>query len=199
MKKKNPRVDEFIRKGGKWQAAFKEMRSILLETPLTEDFKWRGPCYTVENANVVAIQGFKDYCAVMFFKGALLKDPKGILVQLSESTQSIRQVRFTDARQITPLRSVLKAYVQLAIQVEKSGLKVQRRKTSEYAVAEEFQAKLDAMPALKKAFEALTPGRQRAYLLHFSGAKQSSTRAARVAKCIPRILKGKGLDDDQRR
>ena len=194
MTKKNPKVDEFIRKAGKWQAEFEKLRSILLDTPLTEDFKWRGPCYTFEGGNVAVIQGMKEYCALMFFKGTLMKDPKRMLVAPG-AAQAVRQVRFTDVRQIAARQSDLKAYVREAIALEKSGVKVRLKKTSEFTMPEEFRRKLGEMPALRRAFEALTPGRQRAYLFYFADAKQASTRAARVAKCIPAILKGEGLRD----
>ena len=157
------------------------------------------PCYTFENdkksEKIVLIQVFKDYCAVLFFKGALLKDAKGILIQQTENVQSARQLRFTDVREIVALKATIKAYIKEAIAVEKAGLKVIKKETAEFAMPEEFQAKLDASPALKTAFEALTPGRQRGYLLHFAAAKQSKTREARVKKCMPQILNGKGLDD----
>ena len=171
------------------------LRRIVLDCGLTEELKWGHPCYTLEKTNVVIIHAFKEYCALLFFKGALLRDPKGILIQQTENVQSGRQVRFTSARQIADLATVLKAYIHEAIEVEKAGLKVTPKKTSEFAIAEEFQDKLDASPALKTAFDALTPGRQRAYLLYFSSAKQSKTREARVKKCMPQILKGKGLSD----
>jgi uncharacterized protein YdeI (YjbR/CyaY-like superfamily) len=192
--KKNPKVDGYLRKP-QWQAEQRKLREIVLECPLMEELKWGVPCYTFEGSNVVLIHAFKEYCALLFCKGALLKDARGILIQQTENVQAARQVRFTNVQQIENLASVLKAYILEAIEAEKAGLKVKYKKPSEFKVAEEFQARLDKTPALKKAFGALTPGRQRAYLLYFSGAKQSKTREARVEKCLPRILKGKGLDD----
>ncbi len=171
------------------------MREIVLDSPLTEEVKWRQACYTSDGGNVVLIHGFKEYCALLFFKGALLKDPKAILIQQTENMQSARQIRFTNVREIVEMKSALRTYIQEAIDVEKAGLKVKLKKTSDFKVPEEFQKKLDQKPALKKAFAALTPGRQRRYLFYFSGAKQSKTRKARVEKCIPQILKGKGLED----
>jgi uncharacterized protein YdeI (YjbR/CyaY-like superfamily) len=173
----------------------KKLRKIILGCPLTEELKWGKPSYSLEKNNIVLMHGFKEYCALLFFKGALLKDAHGILVQQTENTQSARQIRFTNVREITRLEPILKAYVLEAIEVEKAGLKVEYKKTSEFTVAEEFQNKLDEIPALKTAFGALTPGRQRAYLLYFSAPKQSKTRSARVEKCMPQILKGKGLND----
>jgi uncharacterized protein YdeI (YjbR/CyaY-like superfamily) len=194
--KKNPKVDGYLRRPTQWQEELKTLRRIALDCPLTEELRWGKPCYTFQNSNIVLIHTFKEYCALLFFKGALLKDPKGILIQQTENVQAARQVRFTNVRQIVELESILKAYIHEAINVEKAGLKVNLKKTSEFAVPEEFQAKLDKLPALKKAFAALTPGRQRGYLLHFSGAKQSTTRESRVEKCIPQILNRKGLDDE---
>jgi uncharacterized protein YdeI (YjbR/CyaY-like superfamily) len=191
---KNPKVDGYLRRP-EWQAEQRRLREIVLECPLTEELKWGCPCYTFEGSNVVLIHAFKEYCALLFCKGALLKDAKGILIQQTENVQAARQVRFTNVQQIDKLEPVLKAYILEAIEAEKAGLEVKYKKPSEFKVAEEFQAKLDKIPALKKAFRALTPGRQRAYLLYFAGAKQSKTRGARVEKCMPRILKGKGLDD----
>jgi uncharacterized protein YdeI (YjbR/CyaY-like superfamily) len=195
MTSTNPKVDFFFEKSGQWQAEYAALRPIVLACGLDEQLKWGKPCYTLDGANVVLIHGFRDYCALLFHKGALLADPKGILVQQTANVQSARQVRFTGVAQIEKLKATLKVYIRNAIEVEKSGLKVEFRKSEEYAVPEEFQAELDADPALKSAFEGLTPGRQRAYLLYFSGAKQSKTRTARVAKCVPRILEGLGLDD----
>jgi uncharacterized protein YdeI (YjbR/CyaY-like superfamily) len=157
--------------------------------------KWGKPCYILQKSNIVLIHGFKEYCALLFFKGALLKDPKGILIQQTENVQAARQIRFTHVREIVELEPILKAYVQEAIEVEKAGLEVSYKKTSEFKTPEEFKNRLDKIPALKTAFNALTPGRQRGYLLYFSAAKQSKTREARVEKCMPQILKGKGLDD----
>jgi len=191
----HPTVDAVLAKAKAWKDEMLALRAIALDSGLTEDFKWGQPCYTLDGHNVVLIHGFKEYCALLFFKGALLKDAKGLLVQQTENVQSARQIRFTNVKEITKLESVLKAYILEAIEVEKAGLKVNFKKTAEFSVAEEFQNKLDKTPALKRAFNALTPGRQRAYLLHFSAAKQSKTREARVEKCTPLILKGKGLDD----
>ena len=195
MKKTNPKVDAFLSRAKTWQAEFEKLRKIMLDSPLTEELKWGVPCYTFQNSNVVLMHGFKGYCALLFFKGALLRDPKGILIKQTANVQSARQIRFTGVREIVKLKTVLKDYVHEAIELEKAGLKVNFKKTAEFAVAEEFQNKLDKSPALKKAFHALTPGRQRAYLLHFSAAKQSKTREARVEKCTPQILKGQGLND----
>ncbi len=178
-----------------WPAELAALRSLMLEAGLTEECKWGVPCYTSEKNNIVLIHAFKDYCALLFFKGALLKDAKGILIQQTENVQSARQLRFTDAREITKLKSTINVYLEEAIAVEKAGLKVNMKPTAEFAMPEEFQAKLDASPALKTAFEALTPGRQRGYLLHFAAAKQSKTREARIEKCTPQILNGKGLLD----
>lgn len=194
MNRPNPKVDTFLRNTPKWRKEFESLRRILLASPLTEDLKWRLPCYTLEGNNVAILQGFKEYCAVMFFKGALLKDPKGILIAPGAS-QAGRQIRFTSAGEIARLESVVKVYLSEAIQVEKAGLAVNLKKTSDFDIPEEFQAKLDKSPALKKAFQALTPGRQRGYLFHFAQPKQSSTRTARVEKCVPMILAGKGLND----
>lgn len=195
MKKTNPKVDAFLSKARTWQAEFEKLRKIMLDCPLIEELKWGVPCYTFQNKNVVLMHGFKEYCALLFFKGALLRDPHGILIKQTANVQSARQIRFTGVREIVKLRTVLKDYVQEAIEVEKAGLKVNFKKTAEFTVAEEFQNKLAKSPALKKAFSALTPGRQRAYLLHFSAPKQSKTREARVEKCTPQILKGQGLND----
>jgi uncharacterized protein YdeI (YjbR/CyaY-like superfamily) len=191
----NPQVDAFLNEEEKWQEEMKKLRKIILGCPLTEELKWGKPSYSLEKNNIVLMHGFKEYCALLFFKGALLKDAHGILVQQTENTQSARQIRFTNAREIARLEPILKAYILEAIEVEKAGLKVEYKKTSEFTVAEEFQNKLDKIPALKTAFGALTPGRQRAYLLYFSAPKQSKTRSARVEKCMPQILKGKGLND----
>lgn len=195
MKKTNPKVDAFLSRAKTWQAEYEKLRKILLDCSLTEELKWGVPCYAFQNSNVVLMHGFKEYCALLFFKGALLRDPKGILIKQTANVQSARQIRFTGVREIVKLKTVLKDYVHEAIELEKAGLKVNFKKTAEFAVAEEFQNKLDKSPALKKAFHALTPGRQRAYLLHFSAAKQSKTREARVEKCTPQILKGQGLND----
>ena len=191
----NPKVDWFFNKATKWQEEYDKLRMIVLDCGLTEELKWGCPCYSFEKSNIVLIHGFKDYCALLFMKGALLNDEHGILVQQTENVQSARQIRFTDIREIYDLEPIVKAYIHEAIEVEKAGLKVKFKKATEFAVAEEFQNKLDRLPALKKAFYALTPGRQRGYLLYFSSAKQSKTRAARVEKYMPQILEGRGLDD----
>ncbi|GAA6769134.1 YdeI/OmpD-associated family protein [Flavobacterium johnsoniae] len=191
----NPKVDFFFDKADKWQQELNLMRTISLECQLTEELKWGVPCYTFQNANIVLIHSFKEYCAFLFFKGALLKDTDSILIQQSENVQAARQIRFTNLQEIIDLKAVLKTYIYQAVEVEKAGLKVELKKTSEFEVAEEFQKKLDEMPNLQKAFYALTPGRQRAYLLHFSQPKQSKTRESRVEKNISNILDGKGLND----
>ena len=193
--KTNPKVDWFFTKAKQWRQEYETLRTILLGCGLTEELKWGCPCYQSEGSNIVLIHGFKEYCAVLFFKGALLKDPKGILISQTENTQSTRQIRFTSVQEVTRLESGLKAYVKEAIAVEKAGLKVPMKKTAEFAMPEEFQSKLDENPDLEAAFYALTPGRQRGYLLYFAAAKQSKTRAARVDKCAPQILRGKNLDD----
>jgi uncharacterized protein YdeI (YjbR/CyaY-like superfamily) len=190
----NPRVDFFF-KSVKWHDEYEQLRMIALDSGLKEELKWGCPCYSVDKKNIVLIHGFKDYCAVLFFKGALLKDPKGILIQQTKNVQSARQVRFTSVKEITRLESTLKKYIKEAIEVEKAGLKVTLKKTTDYEVPEEFQTKLNKMPALKRAFAALTPGRQRAYLFYFSQPKQAKTREARVEKYLQQILNGKGLDD----
>jgi uncharacterized protein YdeI (YjbR/CyaY-like superfamily) len=191
----NPRVDEFITEADQWQEEFKKLRAIILDCGLTEELKWGKPCYSFQNSNVVLIHGFKEYCAILFMKGALLKDPRGILIQQTENVQAARQVRFTNVREIEKLAPVLKAYIKAAIAVEKAGLEVTYKKTSEFKMPEEFQKKLNEMPALKTAFEALTPGRQRGYLLYFSAAKQAKTREARVEKCMDLIFDGVGLNE----
>ena len=195
MNRRNPKLDGLLRKTKKWQEELKTLRRIVLDCGLTEEVKWGQPCYTFENKNIVLIHGFREYCALLFFKGALLKDARGILVQQTENVQAGRQIRFANLREIVEMEPILKAYIQEAVEVEKSGAKVPHKTTAEFKIAEEFQNKLDELPALKTAFEALTPGRQRGYLLYFSAAKQSKTREARVEKCMPQILKGKGLDD----
>ena len=195
MTSKNPKVDFFFKKTGKWQKEFRKLRTIILGCGLTEELKWGKPCYAFQQSNVVLIHGFREYCALLFMKGALLKDAKGILIQLTENVQAARQVRFTNIREIAKMEPILKGYIKEAIETEKAGLEVNFKKTSEFKIPEEFQNKLDAIPALRTAFEGLTPGRQRGYLLYFSGAKQSKTRQSRVEKCMPQILKGKGLND----
>ena len=191
----NPKVDGFISRSTKWQEELAKLRTIVLDCQLTEELKWGVPCYTFQDSNVALIHEFKEYCAILFVKGALLADPKGILIQQTENVQSARQVRFTNLQQVIALEATLKAYLNDAIEVERAGLKVAFKKPTEFAIAEEFQKQLDANPALKAAFEALTPGRQRAYLLFFSAPKLSKTRESRVEKSIPQILNGKGLDD----
>ena len=191
----NPKVDWFFEKEEKWKKEVEEMRKIVLECHLTEDLKWGCPCYTYEKKNIVLIHVFKEYCAFLFFKGALMKDPKKILLQQTENVQSARQIRFTNLTQIKELASDLKQYIFQAVEVEESGVKVELKKTKEYAVPEELTAKFKKNPALEKAFGELTPGRQRAYMLHFSQPKQAATRESRIEKCIPHILEGKGLND----
>lgn len=195
MNQANPKVDFYFDKFEKWQKTLLEMRKIALDCGLVEELKWGCPCYTLNGKNVMLIHVFKEYCAYLFFKGALLSDPDSILIQQTKNVQATRQARFTDAKQVVLYKTGLKACIFEAIEVERAGLKVQLKKTADYAVPEEFRQKLSADRALKKAFEALTPGRQRAYLFHFSQAKQSKTRAARVEKYIPKILEGRGLDD----
>jgi uncharacterized protein YdeI (YjbR/CyaY-like superfamily) len=193
--KANPKVDAFIATAKNWQPEFKKLRAILLDSDLTEDFKWSQPCYTFQGKNVVVIGGLKESCALAFFKGALLKDVHGVLTRPGQHSQSTRWFKFASVREIAEMKSVLKAYIREAIQVEKSGLKVKLKKTSDLKIPEEFQLMLDEFPEFKAAFEALTPGRQRACIYHFSAPKQSKTREARVLKFMPNILKGKGLLD----
>ena len=195
MNKMNPKVDFFFNKASKWQEEYGLLRTIILGCGLTEELKWGCPCYTYESKNVVLIHGFKEYCALLFMKGSLMHDEKGILIQQTENVQAGRQVRFTGAKEINKLKTTLKAYVHEAIQLEKAGRQVPLKKTADYAVPEEFQNKLDKNAALKKAFKALTPGRQRGYLFYFSAAKQSKTREARIEKYTHHILDGKGIDD----
>lgn len=191
----NPKVDFFFDKPSKWQHEYRKLRSIALDCGITEELKWGVPCYTYNKSNVVLIHGFKDYCALLFHKGALLKDTEDILIQQTENVQAARQLRFTNLDEILELEPVIKAHIHEAIEVEKAGLKVQLKKTKEFDMPEEFRTVLKEDPELKDAFEALTPGRQRAYLLHFSGAKQAKTRVSRIEKCIPQIFNGKGLND----
>jgi len=191
----NPKVDFFFEKESAWQKEYEKLRKIVLDCGLDEELKWGQPCYTFEGKNVVLIHGFKEYCALLFMKGALLEDPNGILIQQTENVQSARQIRFTGVKEIVKLAAAIKAYIYQAIEVERAGLKVKMKQPTEFAMAEEFAQKLKKMPTLKKAFEALTPGRQRAYLLHFSTPKQSKTREARIEKAIPQIMDGKGLND----
>ena len=190
----NPKVEIFLQKAEKWQAESQKLRAILLGFPLHEELKWGEPCYTFQGKNVVLIGGFKEYCTLLFFKGALLADPRGILATPGK-TQAGRQLRFTSLREIVAMESVVKAYIAEAIDVEKSGLKVKLKAHTEYTLPEELQTKLDAMPSLKAAFGALTPGRQRGYIFHISAPKQAKTRESRVEKCMQRILDGKGLTD----
>lgn len=193
--KMNPKVDEFLSKAKKWQEELKKLRTIILDCGLAEELKWGQPCYTFDNRNIVLIHGFKEYCALLFINGALLKDPKGILIQQTENVQAGRQIRFTNISQIVEMELILKAYIYEAIEVEKAGLKVPHKETGDFEIPEEFQTKLDEIPALKLAFYALTPGRQRAYILYFSAPKQSKTREARIEKCMHQILDGIGLND----
>jgi len=191
----NPKVDWFFEKDTKWQKEYEKLRKIILDCGLMEELKWGCPCYTFENSNIVLIHGFKEYCALLFFKGALLNDPDAILIQQTKNVQSARQIRFTNIREIVKMEKKLKAYVYEAIEVERAGLKVKMKKTSDFKTPEEFQKQLNKKPALKKAFEELTPGRQRAYLFYFSQPKLSKTREQRVEKYMKHILSGKGLDD----
>jgi uncharacterized protein YdeI (YjbR/CyaY-like superfamily) len=191
----NPKVDFFFSKAKQWQEEYKKLRMIVLDCGLTEELKWGVPCYTFQKSNIVLIHGFKEYCAILFVKGVLLKDANSILIQQTENVQSARQVRFTNVREIVEMEPVLKAYVHEAIEVETAGLKVNYKKPAEFIVPEEFINKLEEVPGLQDAFDALTPGRQRAYLLYFSAPKQSKTRESRIEKYIPQILNGKGLND----
>lgn len=191
----NTSVDFFFGKAKKWKEEFEALRMIILDCGLTEELKWGKPCYTFQSGNIVLIHGFKEYCAILFHKGVLLKDTKGIMIQQTENVQAARQLRFTNVQEIIKMKSVIKAYVKEAVAIEKAGVKVVLKKTSEFKTAEEFQDKLDENSALKTAFKALTPGRQRAYKLYFSAPKQSKTREARVEKYIQHILNGKGLND----
>jgi len=196
MNRMNPKVDFYFNKAKKWQEEFEKLRMIILDCGLTEELKWGVPCYTFEKRNIVLIHGFKEYCALLFVKGALLSDAKGILITQTKNTQAARQIRFTNVREIVKMNPILKAYIYEAIDVEKAGLKVNFKRTAEFIIPEEFQNKLDEIPALKTAFDALTPGRQRAYVLYFSAPKQSKTRESRVEKCMQQILSGKGLNDE---
>jgi uncharacterized protein YdeI (YjbR/CyaY-like superfamily) len=191
----NPKVDFFFSKAEKWQEEFEKLRLIILDCGLTEELKWGVPCYTFQNSNIVLMHGFKEYCAILFVKGALLKDANGILIQQTENVQSARQIRFTHVREIVEMEPILKVYIHEAIEVEIAGLKVNYKKPAEFIVPEEFINKLEEVPGLQDAFDALTPGRQRAYILFFSAPKQSKTREARIEKCLPQILNGKGLND----
>ena len=191
----NPSVNWFFEKSTKWQSAYLELREILLSFDLNEELKWGCPCYTYENKNVVLIHGFKDYCALLFMKGSIMNDPNQLLIQQTENVQAARQIRFKNIEEIISQKSIIKSYIKNAIEIEKSGVKVEMKKSSEYKIPEEFQSALNEMSELKLAFDKLTPGRQRAYLLYFSSAKQSKTRTERIEKYIPKILDGKGLED----
>lgn len=193
--KRNPKLDPYFNKLKQWKEEFELLREIALDCGLTEDFKWMHPCYTFENKNIVLIHGFKNYCALLFHKGALLKDPHGILVRQTEHVQLARQIRFANVQEIDQMRPVLKTYIEEAVEVEKAGLQGNVQKNVEHPIPEELQKKFTEVPGLKTAFEALTPGRQRAYILHFSAPKQAKTREARIEKYIPHILSGKGLND----
>ena len=195
MNKMNPKVDFFFKKAETWQEEFEKLRMIILDSPLTEELKWGVPCYTFENKNIILMHGFKEYCAILFVKGALLKDPQGILIQQTENVQAARQIRFTNAREIVEMEPILKAYINEAIEVEIAGLKVDYKKPSEFTIPEELLNKLKQVPGLQDAFEGLTPGRQRAYILYISAPKQSKTRESRIEKYIQKILDGKGLND----
>jgi uncharacterized protein YdeI (YjbR/CyaY-like superfamily) len=195
MNAMNPKVDLYISRSEKWQEELKKLRLIILDCGLTEELKWGVPCYTFQQSNIVLIHEFKEYCAILFVKGALLKDAHGILIQQTENVQAARQVRFTNPRLVVELEPILKAYIHEAVEAEKAGLKVDYKKTTEFNMPEELINKLEAVPGLQDAFEALTPGRQRAYLLYFSAPKQSKTRESRIEKCMPQILNGKGLND----
>ena len=193
--KRNPKLDPYFNKLKQWKEEFELLREIALDCGLTEDFKWMHPCYTFENKNIVLIHGFKNYCALLFHKGALLKDPHGILVRQTENVQLARQIRFANVQEIDQMRPILKTYIEEAVEVEKTGLQGNVQKNVEHPIPEELQKKFTEVPGLKTAFEALTPGRQRAYILHFSAPKQAKTREARIEKYIPHILSGKGLND----
>ncbi|MEH7235046.1 YdeI/OmpD-associated family protein [Bacillus sp. JJ1562] len=192
---KNRKVDGFIKKAKQWKEEYEKLREIILDFELTEDIKWMHPCYMFEDKNIVLMHGFKDYCALLFHKGALLKDPHGILIQQTENVQAARQIRFSNVQEIVELEPIIKAYIREALEVEKAGLKVELKKTTEYETPEELEQKFEEMPVLKTTFEELTPGRQRAYILYFSSAKQAKTRVARIEKYTQQILDGKGLND----
>ena len=191
----NPKVDFYFNKAKQWQQEYEKLRTIVLDCNLAEELKWGCPCYTLEGKNIVLIHGFKEYCALLFFKGALLTDPDNILIQQTANVQAARQVRFTNILEIVEMESIIKSYIRQAIEVERSGKKVELKKVEEFHAPQELQDKFNHIPALKTAFEALTPGRQRAYILHFSAPKQSQTRQSRIEKAIPKILNGKGLND----
>lgn len=192
----NPKVDFFFGKAQKWQVELEKLRMIVLDCGLTEELKWGVPCYTFQERNIVLLHVFKEYCAILFFKGALLHDANGILIQQTENVQAARQIRFTNVREIVEMETILKTYIFEAIEVEKAGLKVNFKKSTEFTIPEEFINKLEEVPGLQDAFDALTPGRQRAYILYFSAAKQSKTRESRVEKYMQQILNGKGLNDE---
>lgn len=191
----NPKANWFFSKKTKWQEEYSELRMLILDCGLTEELKWGCPCYTFKDSNIVLIHGFKDYCAMLFMQGALLKDPKKILIQQTKNVQSARQIRFKNTNEVLKSKSFIKAYIKEAVKIEKSGLKVELKNTTEYEMPAEFKTVLEDMPDLKKAFQTLSPGRQRGYLLYFSSAKQSKTRETRIEKYIHQILSGKGLDD----
>jgi uncharacterized protein YdeI (YjbR/CyaY-like superfamily) len=191
----NPKVDAYFSNAKKWRKELQKLRRILLDCQLTEELKWGKPCYAFEKRNMIIILSLKEHCVLLFFKGALLKDPNGILIKAGKNTEAGRQMRFTDIREIVEMETVLKAYIHEAIEVEKAGLKVNFKKITELKIPEEFQKKLDEIPALKTAFDALTPGRQRGYIFYFSAPKQCKTRESRVEKCMQQILDGKGLND----
>jgi uncharacterized protein YdeI (YjbR/CyaY-like superfamily) len=191
----NPKVDWFFSKDTRWQKEYEKLRTIILDCGLIEELKWGCPCYTFQETNIVLMHGFKEYCALLFFKGALLNDPNDILIQQTKNVQSARQIRFTNIGEIAKMERILKAYIYEAIEVERAGLKLKLKKTSDFKIPDEFQKKLNKMPALKKAFEALTPGRQRAYIFYFSQPKLSKTRESRVERYLKQILNGKGLND----
>jgi uncharacterized protein YdeI (YjbR/CyaY-like superfamily) len=195
MNSMNPKVDWYFNKTEKWQKEIKKLRTIILDCQLTEELKWGVPCYTFQKSNIVLIHVFKEYCAILFIKGVLLRDVHSLLIQQTENVQAARQIRFTNVREIVELEPILKAYVREAIEVEKAGLKVNYKKATEFIIPEEFITKLEEVPGLQDAFDALTPGRQRAYILYFSAPKQSKTRESRVEKCMQQILNGKGLND----
>jgi uncharacterized protein YdeI (YjbR/CyaY-like superfamily) len=195
MNRMNPKVDGYLRKAKRWQEELEKLRMIILDCQLTEELKWGKPCYTFQKRNIVVMLPLKEHCALLFFKGALLKEANGILIKPGENTEAGRQIRFTNVREIVERETILKACIYEAIEVEKAGLKVNVKKVTELVIPEEFQKKLDEIPALKTAFEALTPGRQRAYIFYFSAPKQSKTRESRVEKCMQQILNGKGLND----
>ena len=191
----NPKVDFYFNKAKQWQQEYEKLRTIVLDCNLAEELKWGCPCYTLAGKNIVLIHGFKEYCALLFFKGALLTDPNNILIQQTANVQAARQVRFTNILEIVEMELIIKSYIRQAIEVERSGKKVELKKVEEFPAPQELQDKFNHIPSLKTAFEALTPGRQRAYILHFSAPKQSQTRQSRIEKAIPKILNGKGLND----